>query len=242
MGAGGVVAVTALLLAAVGVAGQSQGGCTLTLYLNASASSVSMDGSAVVLPIQQALLPAYPEALVGFEGSLALVLPSGPCPSSAAGLEQQLAGATLQTTNATGPLQLYPTESIELQGSTFVTLDLQANQFAVTSQPLAAAPGGGAGAYTTSELRGDIVNGTVLSTSLISTETLPMTGNSAANASAITAAVEVHHPALARPPCSDFRACSLACPRTSPRPRGSRPLHPGGWSGLTCGWSCAPTS
>lgn len=116
--AAGAVAAAAVFLAwaAAGVAGQAQGGCTLTLYLNASASTVSMAGSAVVLPIQQALVPAYPEALVGFEGSLALVLPSGPCPSSAAGLEQQLAGATLQTTNATGPLQLYPAESIEVSG------------------------------------------------------------------------------------------------------------------------------
>lgn len=72
-----------------------------------------------------------------------------------------------------------------------MTLDLQANQFAVTSQPLAAAPGGAAGAYATPQLRGEIVNGTVLSTSLISTETLPMTGNSAANASDVAATVEV---------------------------------------------------
>ncbi len=105
------------VLVAAGASGgvAAQAGCTLTLYLNASASSLSMAGSSVVQPIQQPLIPTYPNALVGFEGALSLVLPNGPCPTSAAGLEQQLAGASLQTTPAVAPLLLYPTESIEVR-------------------------------------------------------------------------------------------------------------------------------
>ncbi|EFN53179.1 hypothetical protein CHLNCDRAFT_136987 [Chlorella variabilis] len=185
-------AAAALLLLAAGascVAAQAPAGCTLTLYLNASASSLSMAGSSVVQPIQQPLIPKFPDALVGFEGALSLVLPGGPCPTTAAGVEQRLAGASLQTTAATPPLLLYPAESIELQGSTFVTLDLRGNEFNVSSAPLAAAPGGGAGAYSTT-LEGVIVKGSVLSTSLITTELLPMAGNTASNASSVTAAAQ----------------------------------------------------
>jgi hypothetical protein len=107
----------ALLLASAGsAAAQAQPGCTLTLYLNASASTVSLEGSAVVAPIQQPLVPTYPDALVGFEGALTLALPfGGPCPTSAEGIVQQLAGATLQTSSATGPLLLYPADSIEVR-------------------------------------------------------------------------------------------------------------------------------
>ena len=110
-------AAAALLLLAAGascVAAQAPAGCTLTLYLNASASSLSMAGSSVVQPIQQPLIPKFPDALVGFEGALSLVLPGGPCPTTAAGVEQRLAGASLQTTAATPPLLLYPAESIEV--------------------------------------------------------------------------------------------------------------------------------
>jgi hypothetical protein len=96
---------------------------------------------------------------------------------------------------------------LQLKGATFVTLDLQANRFSVSSQPLAAAAGGGAtaGAYTTPELRGVIVEGTVLSTSLISTEVLSMVGESAANTSTVTASVQ------ARPPLT-----GLVEPRSCP--------------------------
>lgn len=240
-----------LLVVAAPAASAQAAGCTLTLYLNASASTLFMDGSAVVQPIQQPLELTYPDAAIGLNGVVDLVLPSGPCPTTAAGLEQQLAGATLQTNTSTGPLSLYPAESIQvglpsswglrqrsnptatcccgsaapvhplsillamdsivrycdslvavclqLKGATFVTLDLQANRFSVSSQPLAAAAGGGAtaGAYTTPELRGVIVEGTVLSTSLISTEVLSMVGENAANTSTVTASVQASPPLAA---------------------------------------------
>ena len=106
----------ALLLASAGGASAQAQPCTLTLHLNASASTVSLEGSAVVAPIQQALIPTYPDALVGFEGALTLALPGGgPCPATAEAAAQQLAGATLQTTAGTGPLRLYPTDSIEVR-------------------------------------------------------------------------------------------------------------------------------
>ena len=117
-GAAAAAAVLAALLLSLagGAAAQAQPGCTLMLYLNASASTVSLEGSAVVAPIQQALIPTWPDALVGFEGALTLALPgSGPCPTTAEGVAQQLAGATLQTSPATGPLLLYPTDSIEVR-------------------------------------------------------------------------------------------------------------------------------
>jgi hypothetical protein len=118
-GAASLLAAAALVLAAAAAlpsaTAQAGSGCTLTLYLNASASTITMDGSAVTAPIQQQLVPTYPNALVGFEGALVLSLPSGPCPSTAAALQQQLAGATLQTTNATGPLLLYPAADIQVR-------------------------------------------------------------------------------------------------------------------------------
>ena len=109
-------AAAVLVLAAVGAAAQP---CILVLPLNATASAVSFNGSAVTKPAIAAtpLTPAHPEAAVGFEGALALVLPgSGPCPATAADALAQLADATLQTSEAAGgPLTLYPVDGIEVR-------------------------------------------------------------------------------------------------------------------------------
>lgn len=94
-------------------------GCTLTLSLNATASAITMNGSAVdttqPLALRVEFLPAHPEAAVGFEGALALVLPgTGSCPTAVADVLPRLVGAQVQTTTATGPLLLYPTGGIQV--------------------------------------------------------------------------------------------------------------------------------
>lgn len=94
-------------------------GCTLTLPLNATASAITMNGSAVdttkPLALRVEFIPAHPEAAVGFEGALALVLPGAdPCPTTAADVLPRLAGAQVQTTSTTGPLLLYPTGGIQV--------------------------------------------------------------------------------------------------------------------------------
>ena len=111
------VAATLLLLlaaAAAGAAAQAPpAGCRLPLFLNASASTLSMAGSTVDKPLTIPLTPAFPEAQVGLEGALTLALP-GPCPTTADGLAAQLAGAALQPSDAAGPLLLYPTTAIQV--------------------------------------------------------------------------------------------------------------------------------
>lgn len=104
----------ALLALAAGAAAQAPAaGCRLPLYLNASASTLSLAGSSVDKPVSFALTPAFPDAQVGLEGALTLALPGGgPCPTDAAGLAAQLAGATLQPSDTAGPLLLYPTTQI----------------------------------------------------------------------------------------------------------------------------------
>ena len=90
----------------------------------------------------------------------------------------------------------YTAVLLQLKGGTFVTLDLQNNQFNLSSTPLAAAAGAAAGAATfTADLSGVVVEGTVLSTSLISTETLPMVGVGATNKTTVVAAAQVRRPA-----------------------------------------------
>lgn len=108
---------TLLLLAAAaaGAAAQAPGaGCRLPLFLNASASTLSMAGSTVDKPLTIPLTPAFPEAQVGLEGGLTLALP-GPCPTTADGLAAQLAGAALQPSDSAGPLLLYPTTEIKVR-------------------------------------------------------------------------------------------------------------------------------
>ena len=107
------VAAALLALVATAAAQAPAAGCRLPLYLNASASILSLAGSSVDKPVSFALTPAFPDAPVGLEGALALALPGGgPCPTDAAGLAAQLAGATLQPSDAAGPLLLYPTTQI----------------------------------------------------------------------------------------------------------------------------------
>ncbi|KAL4458955.1 hypothetical protein ABPG75_013820 [Micractinium tetrahymenae] len=171
--------------------------CTLTLPLNATASAVSMNGSAVdttkPLAMRVTFVPAHPEAAVGFEGALALVLAGAdPCPTAAADVLPLLVGAQVQTNSATGPLLLYPTGGIQLNGNpAVVNLTLQENFFAVSSTPLAAAAGGATGAFS-ADLTGLNTNGTVLSKSLAASapEVLSITGMNDTNASAITATVQ----------------------------------------------------
>lgn len=94
-------------------------GCTLTLPLNATASAISMNGSAVdttkPLALRVDFVPAHPEAALGFEGALSLVLAgTDPCPTAAADVLPRLVGAQVQTTDTTGPLLLYPTGGIQV--------------------------------------------------------------------------------------------------------------------------------
>ena len=95
-----------------GAAGQA--GCRVPLFLNASASTLSMEGSAVDKPLPIPLTPAYPNAQLGLEGGLTLALEPGPgaaCPTTAAGVIQLLANAQLQPADS-GPLLLYPAQGI----------------------------------------------------------------------------------------------------------------------------------
>lgn len=73
-----------------------------------------------------------------------------------------------------------------------VNLTLLENYFAISSTPLAAAAGGGAGAFT-ADLTGLNTNGTVLSQSLAAPapEVLSVTGMNDTNASAVAATVQV---------------------------------------------------
>jgi hypothetical protein len=89
------------------------------------------------------------------------------------------------------------TALLQLKGGTFVTLDLQNNRFNLSGTPLAAAAATAAGATATftADLSGVVVEGTVLSTSLISTETLSMVGVGAANKTTVFATAQVRRPA-----------------------------------------------
>lgn len=105
------------LLAAAAAAGAAAQPCRLPLYLNATASTISLEGSTVEKPFAFPLTPAFPNAQSGFEGGLTLALPGdGPCPTTANGVLAALAGATLQPSAAAGPLLLYPAQGIEVRG------------------------------------------------------------------------------------------------------------------------------
>lgn len=122
--ANGALPSLCLLLLAVAAAAQAvpppappaaASGCSIVLRLNASESTLSLDGSGVVEPAiaAQPLTRANPEAVVGLEGALTLVLPgTAACPTTAAAVLAALAGATLQTAAPQGPLLLYPPDGI----------------------------------------------------------------------------------------------------------------------------------
>jgi len=97
-----------------------------------------------------------------------------------------------QPTTTPAPACFLPAPSdllaAQVKGGTLVTLTLQDNNFQVSSTPLGAADG--TGAFPT-QLTAVIANGTVLSESLIATETLDLSGDNATNASAITVSVQV---------------------------------------------------
>lgn len=76
-----------------------------------------------------------------------------------------------------------------------VNLTLQANRFELSGVPLAAAPGGATNAFA-ADMEARIVEGTVLSQSLIATETLTMVGVGATNASTVAASVQASKRAL----------------------------------------------
>lgn len=109
-----LLATALVLLAAAApaaVAQQPAAACTLVLPLNASASTLSLEGSAVVAPLTNPLNAAVPGVAVGMEGALTLTLPgAGPCPTTAADVLAVLPGATLQTALPDGPLLLYPSD------------------------------------------------------------------------------------------------------------------------------------
>ncbi|KAL4431621.1 hypothetical protein ABPG77_001463 [Micractinium sp. CCAP 211/92] len=169
-------------------------GCTLTLLLNATASAISMNGSAVdttkPLALRVDFVPAHPEAALGFEGALSLVLAgTDPCPTAAADVLPRLVGAQVQTTDITEPLLLYPTGGIQLNGNPgVVNLTLLENYFAISSTPLVPAADD---AFTT-DLTGLSTNGTVLSKSLAAPapEVLSVTGMNDTKASTVAATVQ----------------------------------------------------
>lgn len=115
-------------------------GCTLVLPLNASASTLSLDGSAVTAPLTNPLAPAVPGVAVGMEGALTLTLPGGgPCPTTADAVVAALPGATLQTGPSDGPLLLYPSDGLTVRGSRFLCRPPAGWQVYAAPNPTAAA-------------------------------------------------------------------------------------------------------
>jgi hypothetical protein len=92
-----------LLYLTTGAMGQ---GCSVTFALNPALSNLTL-GGAVVAPVQSPLEAAAPGAAQGLQGRMVAQL-EGACPADAAALAAALAGATLETTPATGALRLYP--------------------------------------------------------------------------------------------------------------------------------------
>lgn len=86
----------------------AQGACNVTLSLDPDASTFEFGGE-VISPITAALAITPASTVTGFQGSVVLTLPgTEACPTTGQGLLEALAGATLATTNDTGPLLLYP--------------------------------------------------------------------------------------------------------------------------------------
>lgn len=89
----------------------AQQSCSVTLTLSPADSKVTIGGR-VTAPLASDISQAYPDSLVGLDGSLAFQVP-GPCPDDADSLIESLSGAVLRTLPGS-PLQLYP-EEIKVQ-------------------------------------------------------------------------------------------------------------------------------
>lgn len=94
------VAAAALLCLLV----QARGQCEVPLAVQPQDSTLALGGGA----LGQQLTPAPPDAVLGLQGSAAVVSSTQACPADTAALVQQLDGTTLQTTSQLGPLQVYP--------------------------------------------------------------------------------------------------------------------------------------
>jgi hypothetical protein len=89
----------------------AQQSCSVTLTLSPADSKVTIGGR-VTAPVASDISQAYPDSLVGLDGSLAFQV-SGTCPDDAESLIESLSGAILRTLPGS-PLQLYP-EEIKVQ-------------------------------------------------------------------------------------------------------------------------------